>query len=69
MLDMLVPEIGGEETLYELTKVNPEVKVLLVSGFGAIDKTPKVVSQGFVKYIQKPFGEKTLSEKLREAFI
>ena len=66
MLDMVMPEMGGEKTFQALKQIDPEVKVLLASGYTAIDKAARILDQGVAGYIQKPFGVKALSRKLRE---
>jgi two-component system, cell cycle sensor histidine kinase and response regulator CckA len=66
MLDMVMPEMGGEQTFHALKRIDPEVKVLLASGYTAMDKAARILDQGVAGYIQKPFGVKSLSQKLRE---
>lgn len=66
MLDMVMPEMGGEKTFQALKQIDPEVKVLLASGYTAMDKAARILDQGVAGYIQKPFGVKALSKKLRE---
>jgi len=68
MLDMDMPEMGGEEILYELKKLNSDARVLMVNGYSAIDKAPRVANPGG-GCIQKPFGERTLSAKIKEALL
>jgi len=66
ILDMIMPEMGGEETYAKLKAVNPNVKVLFSSGYSMNSQTADIVKQGTNAFIQKPFNIKHLSEKIRE---
>jgi len=66
VLDMIMPEMGGEKTFQALKQINPDVKVLLASGYSVTDQATKILEQGNGEYIQKPFGMKSLSQKLRK---
>ncbi|MBW1893416.1 MAG: PAS domain S-box protein [Deltaproteobacteria bacterium] len=66
VLDMIMPEMGGEKTFQALKRINPDVKVLLASGYGITDQATRILEQGNGEYIQKPFGMKSLSQKLRK---
>ncbi len=66
VLDMIMPEMGGEKTFQALKRINPDVNVLIVSGYSVTDQATRILEQGIGEYIQKPFGMKSLSQKLRE---
>ncbi|MCK5759915.1 MAG: response regulator [Candidatus Delongbacteria bacterium] len=55
ILDMVMPKINGKETFIELKKINPDVKVLLASGFTRDDRVEEVIELGVKDFIQKPF--------------
>ena len=65
-LDMIMPEMNGRETYEELKKINPKVKVLLVSGYGLNKQIEEFMGQGCNGFIQKPFDVVQLSQKVRE---
>jgi len=65
-LDMIMPEMNGRETYDALKKINPDVKVLLVSGYSLNKQIEKMMDQGCNGFIQKPFDIVQLSQKLRE---
>lgn len=65
MLDMLMPGLSGEEVFFRLRKVNPNVKVLLVSGFSSDEVRERILQEGRVDFIQKPFLIDVLSRKVR----
>jgi len=66
ILDMIMPGMGGAQTFELLKEQNPDVKVLLSSGYTLEGQAAEIVRKGCSGFIQKPFNMKTLSHKLRE---
>ncbi|MBW2333596.1 MAG: response regulator [Deltaproteobacteria bacterium] len=66
VLDMIMPEMGGEETHDKLKEINPKVKVLLSSGYSIDGKAKEILEKGCDGFIQKPFTVEELSQKIRE---
>jgi two-component system cell cycle sensor histidine kinase/response regulator CckA len=66
VLDMIMPDMSGSETFVRLKEINPEVKVLLSSGYSIDGKATEMLNQGCNGFIQKPFKMKELSMKLRD---
>ena len=56
----------GSETYDRLRAINPEVKVLLSSGYSINGQATKILNRGCNGFIQKPFAMKELSDKIRE---
>lgn len=65
-LDMIMPEMSGKATYEELKKINPDVRVLLVSGYSTNKQTEELFALGCNGFIQKPFDIIELSQKIRE---
>jgi PAS domain S-box-containing protein len=65
-LDMIMPEMNGRDTYEELKRINPKVKVLLVSGYSLNKQIEELMGKGCNGFIQKPFDIVQLSQKLRE---
>jgi two-component system, cell cycle sensor histidine kinase and response regulator CckA len=65
ILDMVMPEMGGGDTYDKLRDVNPNIKVLLSSGYSIDGQASKILSRGCDGFIQKPFDIKTLSLEIR----
>jgi len=65
-LDMIMPEMNGKDTYAELKRINPKVKVLLVSGYSLNKQIEELMEIGCNGFIQKPFDIVQLSQKLRE---
>ena len=66
ILDMVMPEMGGGEVFDELKKINPEVKVLLSSGYSLNGQASKIIKRGCVGFIQKPFTIHDIASQLRK---
>jgi hypothetical protein len=54
ILDLVMPNLGGKETLAALRKVNPTVKVLVTSGYSENGQAGEIVNLGIDGFIQKP---------------
>jgi len=67
ILDMIMPHLDGEQTFKRIRKIRPNMRVLLSSGYSLEGKAAEIMKQGCNGFIQKPFGLKELSQKVREA--
>lgn len=65
ILDMIMPEMPGSETFAALKELDPEVKVLLCSGYSLNGQAKEILGLGCMGFIQKPFNLKEISIKLR----
>ncbi|HTA20666.1 MAG TPA: response regulator, partial [Polyangia bacterium] len=68
LLDMTMPEMGGEETFREIRHVRDDVPVILTSGYNEIEATRRFTSKGLAGFLQKPFTPDDLATKLAAAF-
>ena len=66
ILDMVMPGMGGSETYDRLKEINPDIQTLLSSGYSMSGLAKEILAKGCNGFIQKPFGIKQLSLKLRE---
>ncbi len=66
ILDMIMPKMNGLETFIKLKKINPEIKVLLSTGYSIDEKAQKMLKQGCKGFILKPYSVIDFSHKLRE---
>lgn len=64
VLDMQMPGMSGYEIYHHLKKIQPQVKILLASGYTGDRSEKRIESIGFDGYLQKPFTLKQLSEKI-----
>jgi PAS domain S-box-containing protein len=66
ILDMIMPGMGGGETFDRLRAIDPQVKVLLCSGYSLEGQAARIMERGCNGFIQKPFSLEALSKKLRD---
>ena len=66
MLDLLMPVMDGEETFRQLKAINPDLVVLISSGFGLEDKAQKLLDEGARGFIQKPYRKDPLFEMIKK---
>jgi len=66
LLDLIMPDMDAEEVYDQLKSENPEVKVLLSSGYNFNEEVAKIIDKGCNGFVLKPFDLKTLSLKIRE---
>jgi PAS domain S-box-containing protein len=66
VLDMVMPIMGGGEAFDRMKEINPDIKVLLSSGFSIDGEASEILERGCDGFIQKPFTMKQLSGKIKE---
>ncbi|MCK5055650.1 MAG: PAS domain S-box protein [Candidatus Aminicenantes bacterium] len=67
VLDLIVPGgMGGQETIRELRRMDPQVKAVVSSGYSTDPVIAKHKEYGFVSALSKPYRMKDLSSVLRE---
>jgi len=66
ILDLIMPDTGGGEVYDRMKALNPDVKVILSSGYSLNGEASEVFKRGANAFIQKPFSIVELSCKLRE---
>ena len=64
ILDMIMPVMGGGEVYDTMKELNPNVKVLLSSGYSIDGQAAEIMKRGCEDFLQKPYSVKKLSEKL-----
>jgi PAS domain S-box-containing protein len=62
ILDLTMPHMDGEQCFSELRTLNPDVKVIMSSGFSESEVTRKFVGKGLAGFIQKPYKLSALRE-------
>jgi PAS domain S-box-containing protein len=66
VLDMVMPKMSGGVTFERLKGINPNVKILLSSGYSVDGQASELLKRGCNGFIQKPFNIKELSKKIRD---
>ena len=64
VLDLVLPDMSGREVLAVMRGVNPDVRVLLVSGYTADDEIRELVRSNTIEFLEKPFLLADLAESL-----
>jgi two-component system cell cycle sensor histidine kinase/response regulator CckA len=67
ILDMIMPEMSGGETFDALKAVDPDVIVILSSGYSINGQASDIMKRGCRYFIQKPFSISDISAKIRAA--
>jgi PAS domain S-box-containing protein len=64
ILDLTMPQMGGDEALEQIRLIRPDVRVLLVSGFSEPEPGPRWTTEGRCAFLQKPFKPADLIQAL-----
>jgi PAS domain S-box-containing protein len=67
LLDLVMPVLSGEEVFIELKKINPDVKVILTSGYRKDERIERALKLGVSFFIQKPYTFERLADAIKEA--
>jgi CheY-like chemotaxis protein len=66
ILDMIMPDMGGGEAYDRMKEINPDIKVLLSSGYSISGQATEILDRGCDGFIQKPFNMSRLSQRIRK---
>jgi PAS domain S-box-containing protein len=66
LLDVNMPVMGGKEAFELLRRINPEVRILIVTGYGRETVETTTLASAVSGFMQKPFQLETLALKVRE---
>jgi two-component system, NtrC family, response regulator AtoC len=65
--DLIMPGMKGQELLHEIRGRRPELNVVIITAFGAIDSAIALVKSGAYDYLTKPFSTDELLLTLERA--
>lgn len=66
ILDIGMPGMGGHRCFKELLRINPEIKVLIATGYSANGKVKETLEAGASDYIGKPYRLIDIVKKVRK---
>jgi CheY-like chemotaxis protein len=69
ILDMVMPDMGGGDTYERLKAMNPEVRVILSSGYSLDAEASAILERGCSDFIQKPFDLQSLAQKIQDVLV
>jgi len=55
LLDMRMPDVNGLDLLPKIKKQQPDVPIIIVTGFASIDTAVEAIQRGATDYVAKPF--------------
>ncbi|ERP39399.1 response regulator [Chitinivibrio alkaliphilus] len=64
LLDMVMPEMTGQEVYEEIHARGISIPVVLTSGYSRDDRVVQTISLGANEFLSKPYGAKELEEKI-----
>ncbi len=65
ILDMIMPEMNGKETYYQLKKINRDVKIIISSGYFLENDILELKENGLVGVIEKPYKIEEISRVIK----
>ncbi|MBD3421008.1 MAG: response regulator [Chitinivibrionales bacterium] len=66
IVDMIMPRMGGYDCANELLKINPDIKIIIATGYSIAADTQRIITKGIAGFIQKPFEEDEISRLLSD---
>ena len=66
ILDLIMPKMSGEETYHALRQLDPNIPVLLVSGYRDAENVRKLIANGAAGFLEKPFSGHALSQTIAQ---
>ncbi len=67
LTDVKMPGMDGMELLRHVQDKDPDMPVILITAYAAIDSAVEAIKQGAVDYIPKPFEKDDLKHKVKRA--
>ena len=69
LLDVQMPEINGLQLQSKLASEGCPVPIIFISAYGNKESRRQAMQAGAIAFLDKPFSEKQLLEKIRSALI
>jgi two-component system, cell cycle sensor histidine kinase and response regulator CckA len=66
---MTMPQMDGEECFNELHNYDPNVRVIISSGYSEEDIQQKFFGKGIIGFIQKPYNLGALRDTLKKVYV
>jgi CheY-like chemotaxis protein len=64
ILDLSMPGMNGQETLRQLRQLNPNLPVILSSGYADYQTDQRFAGQGRTSFLQKPYAIATFLQEV-----
>jgi two-component system, cell cycle sensor histidine kinase and response regulator CckA len=66
ILDLTMPRMDGEQCFRELRRLDPELKIIISSGYNEQEVTQRFIGKGLSGFIQKPYKLSDLREAIKK---
>ncbi|MBW4561873.1 MAG: PAS domain S-box protein [Mojavia pulchra JT2-VF2] len=66
LIDLMMPEMDGSRTIHMLQRMNPQPKIIAMSGLMAYEATAQKISLGIQEFLAKPFTAEELLSTLHQ---
>jgi PAS domain S-box-containing protein len=66
ILDMIMPKMNGWDCFHRLKKADPQVKVLIMTGYTSEGNPRQLLSEGAVGFIEKPLNLQMFTQAVQE---
>ncbi|MBT3756128.1 MAG: sigma-54-dependent Fis family transcriptional regulator, partial [Candidatus Cloacimonetes bacterium] len=67
LLDIRLPEMNGIDILQQITKLEKEIPVIMITAYGDVETAVETMKLGAFDYITKPFVNEELKLVIRKA--
>ena len=67
ILDVVMPVMGGMECLKELKAINPDIKIIMASGFSRSETSSDFIHNGATDFIDKPYRQIVLAKAIKKS--
>jgi PAS domain S-box-containing protein len=65
ILDIIMPRMGGKAAFEKIKEINPDVKVLISSGYSIDGAAKEILDAGAKDFMQKPYNFKELTNRIK----
>jgi two-component system, chemotaxis family, chemotaxis protein CheY len=69
MLDIIMPQLGGLETLRMLHSLKKDLKIIMVSALDSMDRVKECLKAGANHYLFKPFEEEKVLDIINQVLV
>ena len=66
VMDILMPEMNGVDAYKKMAEINPNLKVLFVSGYSENQEIEDLKQSEHIDFLQKPFMPQDLLKKTKD---
>jgi len=66
IMDIRMPEKSGIEGLREIREINPNVSIVMLTGYGDLETAQQAIRHGANDYLQKPFDTDEIQEVVKK---